>query len=414
MGVHMSGRGGLVAGALWALVACGGGGDGAKDAGPGPMQPPASGAGDAGRGHPHVDADSGATGPTGRGDAGDADAGPSEDAATDGGGPESCAPGYEAGASGCEDIDECADAADNDCGAARCVNRAGSYACSCDGGATFDHGACVCDLTGTFAVRSTATLSWEDALFGSDVVITHGTAQAVGYGLWTVTRAGSDVLVEARGCGSDTPDLCSPFFSEAYGQSFPSAIWDASTMPTQSVTLDVATESPGGTFSSVPSAAFLGFRFASGVDPLGTFPASALDPSLVWMDDDGDGQAGVSSLITAPGAASARCGLNYAYLPVDASLSRAKSIHVGARTISHLSGAIDDCDTLSGELFTDAVDGRVHGCTRVDDMPCDPTQSNFLDTQAKGQNIDSTTFVVVRLSKSDATCSDARAATFPN
>ena len=414
MRLQAFGRGGLCAVTWWVLGACGGG-DGA---GKGDDQLKHADAGDAGTTPVAHDTDGGTGAVTGNGDAGPGDGGTvaadgGDAGEGDGGGQQSCEAGFKSSSSGCLDIDECAHASDNDCGDARCVNTKGGYDCACAGGATFEAGACTCDLTGTFAVRSTAQLSWEDALFGADVVITGGTAQTVGYGLWTVTRDGTGVHAEARSCGTETPDLCSPFFSEAYGQSFPDAIWDGNTVPTQTVTLDFDQEGPGGTFVTAASAAFLGLRFASGVDPMGAFPASALDPSLVWMDDDGDGELGVSSLITAPGAMSTRCSLNYAYLPVDPTY-RAKSIHLGARTISHLTGGIDDCDTLSGELFTDSVNGRVHGCTRTDDLPCDPTQSNFLDTQAKGQTIDSTAFKVVRLSKASPTCADVRAATFPN
>lgn len=376
---------------------------------------------------PDAGMDAGGRGRSGRGpagsrarDAGDAhvasgmpDAS-SADAATDAGchdggcvAPDACADG------GCAAVDECADPNSNDCGDATCMTTASGHQCVCDRHATFAAGSCSCDLTGTFAVRTQASLSWEDSRFGPEVVIEGGTAETVGAGLLTITRDGAVLEGELKNCGVDAPDLCSPFFSEAYGQAFPKSIWDSGSIPTQSLTLELDSEAPGAMFSTAPTAAFLGFRFASGVDPLGTFPMSAVDPALVWMDDDDDGVSGVTSILIAPGPLSDRCNLHYAYLPVDPALARAKRVQLGLRTISHLQGTIDDCDLLTGELITDAADGRVYGCTLASDSPCSPSQADFLDTQAKGQSVGPATFVMLRLASADATCEDARTAPFP-
>ena len=316
---------------------------------------------------------------------------------------------------GCPAVNECASASLNDCGSATCVDLDPGFQCTCDEGLIFKEGSCVCDLAGNFAVRNVAPLSWQESQFALNVVIAAGTADSVGYGLLTMTRDGTALTGHSKGCGSNNPDLCSPYYSEAFSQSLQESAWDVATMPITDMPLVFTSEAPGGSFSTALSASFLGLRLAAGVDPLGAFPNTANDPSLVWTDDDGDGQPGVTSYVTPPGGNSAQCSYPYAYFPVDAITGdRAQSFHIGARTVSRIEGTISDCNTLVGQVFTDSVSGRIQGCTLENGNPCSASQANFVDSNSGGQTIGTATFVMVRIDTPNPSCADARVAPFPN
>jgi hypothetical protein len=240
-----------------------------------------------------------------------------------------------------------------------------------------------------------------------------GQATNVSHGIWQVRREGDSLIAEARSCGGDTPDLCSPALNESFGQGFPDSIWDSGATPIDEWTLQLSDASPGGALTAGPLAAFFGLRMTSG-DPQGPFPSSASDPGLMWVDDDGDGNPGVTAHITAPGGSSATCGMPYGYLPVDDGLfpARASEIYMGLRTVAEMTGTLADCDTVTGTLTTHSADARVQGCKLDDGGPCSETQRSFLDGQPRVQQILGTTFTMKRVDDAALSCAAARSVAF--
>ena len=117
----------------------------------------------------------------------------------------------------CTDINECQP---NPCGAGTCTQGApGTYSCGCPAGLIAARGTCVCDMTGTFALRASITFAWSGISSiqdGSDTTYS-----------WAIRRqtyaADGTLTTEITGCGGTAVDLCGlgtpPVLpAEAYGQ----------------------------------------------------------------------------------------------------------------------------------------------------------------------------------------------------
>lgn len=271
-----------------------------------------------------------------------------------------------------------------------------------------------CDLVGTFAVRAAMMVRWDAATVLGQTAVAPGQATNANFGIWSIRAEGDGLVADARGCGGETPDLCSPALSEAFGQGFPEVIWDTGSTPTDVWQLTASDTTPGSALSAGPVAAFFGLRMTSS-DPLGTFPAVADDPGLMWVDDDGDGVPGVTAKITPPGSTSSSCSLPYGYLPVEDTPfpARASDIYMGMRTVAELTATIDDCDTITGTLTTHAADARIQGCLLESGEPCSDSQRAFLDEQPQPQEILGTTFTALRVDDASIACAAVRAMAFP-
>jgi hypothetical protein len=222
-----------------------------------------------------------------------------------------CLPGYSGNPlTGCTDIDECSG---NPCVNGTCTqNSPGQgYSCSCGSFISVDSTAnsvndpvCVCDMTGTFAVRIATTLSW------SNITNIENASGVVTYG-WGIRRQSYDssgnFSVTTTTCGGTTPDICGNGASgiigpEAYAQFVTNQAWASSQM--QSTTLPsmtLARPYAGQAYNEPQSAQLLGISLTN---PLGTWPASRQNVQggtgtrtngAAWKDDDNDGIAGVTS-----------------------------------------------------------------------------------------------------------------------
>jgi hypothetical protein len=364
----------------------------------------------------------------------------------------------------CTNIDECAG---NPCGAGRgtCHENApgAGYACTCSGSFVPVDGSndgqanpsCVCDLTGTYAIRVTTTGSWtgianiED---GTNVVGTSWSIRLQSY------DASGKLAVSTKPCGVTVPDLCGTLDvpggvsgPEAYGDFESTSIWGTANMPVWTFKdppgFTIATPLPGQDYVEPMTAALLGISLS---DPFGQWPASRANVlggsgtrtnGAAWVDVDGDGKPGITDNIVPPGgiqstttpfppqnygANSTACPrttngarLPYQYAPAQDgfSIRRIKRYFNAARVISQISGkfAADSCDTITGSVLgpgggAPQNDGRVADCIVVNgsgEAPCSSTVINGLDAPATGTNSSSAAFIIKKVSDG-ITCDQVR------
>lgn len=274
-----------------------------------------------------------------------------------------------------------------------------------------------CDLNGTFAVLTTTDVQWDAVLYSGITVISAGATTLYSWSIRHQTVNGSTIDVTTKLCGGTGPDLCSPLFQEAYGQTIPYSVYDGPGIPLVPSTMTVTNASPGQPFAEDPLNPELAFNGLQLLDPGGPWPTNRNDPSITWTDPDGDGQLGTASFMNT--GFSTYCNMPYNYLlNPNPGGTRIKTIFLGSRVISYLNGQIDTCDTMSGTAAgPDAgfpkANGHVHGCIRADDTVCSTTDVDALDQQAQtsGQRSVGSTFKMVRVAN-DITCPTVRAMSF--
>jgi hypothetical protein len=170
-------------------------------------------------------------------------------------------------------------------------------------------------------------------------------------------------------------------------------------------------------------------------DPLNDpWPATYKDvPSDAWVDIDKDTEPGMTLW---PGQTTMPTrmgnGETYSYLPVSLQPNstlietRVGCISTALRSIGHLEGTIESCGRLTGKVFSEKTEGRVHSCTvlRMSDWDtldvtctakdwsdarrCSDDQIAFLDGQSQ-DTVASANFELVKLGELDATDMDCAA-----
>jgi hypothetical protein len=276
--------------------------------------------------------------------------------------------------------------------------------------------ACDCDLSGTFLVQTASQVHWDQVLVAGQVAIAGGKASLKSWGVWTLTQSGGAITARARGCGGEVPEICGPLLMETYSEAIPDTAWDNPSLPREAWQFTLDTTSLPAKLVGGPHAAFLGLRLKDGLDPLGAFPTSGTDPNLVWADDDGDMEPGVTSVVHAAGGISAQCGYAFALVPVEQvalNPARASKVRGGVRSVQNISINVDSCDVLHGSVTTQSYNGRVQGCTLGDGSTCTTAEVQYLDSQPQTQKIDAINFVLQRAVSEPASCADVRSAVFP-
>jgi hypothetical protein len=373
-----------------------------------------------------------------------------------------CKPGFQGDGVSCTSIDPCKD---NPCGEGRgsCqpagADKPGEYACSCQAGYVARSGTCLCDLSGTFAAVASMELAWDrmsNAIEpGSDTVYSYG-----------IERHSYDdqgnLKIELTSCGDSQLDFCGvgvpPMVAaEAYSQFTPVQAWELPSMPKVLTTTSQLKALPGGIFET-PSVANL--RGVALNDPLGAWPRSYRDIAgapgydgsavngAVWLDQDADGFAGMTSYVVPPGGWQAeskapspprtygatspicpRTGgphTQYAYWPAPAEgltsvPIRMKRFYTASRVISSFKGAVMSCDEIAGDVLgrngdTVELEARVGGCVRAlndGETACSDAAVDFIDAAAQSETVVNTHFKLKRWpSDLPVSCSAARSFDF--
>jgi hypothetical protein len=369
-----------------------------------------------------------------------------------------CKPGFSGDGKTCAQADPCAD---NPCGDGRgscSVAADGGHSCSCNAGYVAIGGACVCDLSGTFAARASLSLSWDRM----SNAIEPGSQTVYSYALERHTYdAQGNLTIELTSCGNTPLDFCgvgiAPVVAaEAYSQYMPVEIWELPSMPRVTSRVALPRAVAGAAFETPAIAVLQGITLK---DPSGEWPSSYRDIAgtpyfdgsavngAAWVDQDDDNVVGVTSYVVPPGgvqvdgkapdpprnfgATSPVCPRTggphtaYAYWPAPAVGEvlpvRVKRMYTASRVISAYKGKIDSCDAMSGDIVGIGggklqLEARIGGCIRTsgdDETACTSTSIDFIDSAAESQNVDSASFVIKRMpSDVDATCANVRAFSF--
>jgi hypothetical protein len=368
-----------------------------------------------------------------------------------------CNAGYEGDGRTCIATMPCMN---NPCGEGRgtCTEgAAGTYTCDCDAGYKEVAGACVCDLTGTFAGRKASTLTWT----GMDS-IENGSSDSYE---WYIQRHNYDddgnLTIETIQCGESAVDLCGTgnalLSPEAYTQYVPAQSYEQPSWPTFTDTIVLKKALPNELFETQLKARLVGISLT---DPTGAWPSDRAEVAggpgssgtptngARWVDVDNDSSVGITNYevgpggisaegtgprpITSYGATSQACPrsnpnaarLSYNWAPaLEGALTvrRIKRIYSAYRTINALRGKIDSCDTISGRAIGpnpndhQRIDGIVGGCVRVEgsgEADCSTSLVNFFqDGNQNSQDLEPADFVAKRAAD-NVTCAQVRAMSF--
>jgi hypothetical protein len=368
-----------------------------------------------------------------------------------------CKKGFKGDGRSCTEQDACAG---NPCGDDRgtCTSRApGEHSCACAPGFVEKQGQCVCDMSGTFAVRSLVDLTW--GRMGE--LIEPGSDSAYDYAIEHVRYdVEGNLELEHVPCGTGPLDLCgigSPptLASEAYAPYVPTTVWDLPGLRTVKVKVHPIDQLiPGAAFETDSVAHLQGIGLK---DPLGAWPASRRDIAgtggfdgsatngAVWLDQDSDGFVGLTNYVVPPGglddaaklppapraygAYSPVCPRTggphtpYAYLPAPAQGStlvpvRVKRFYSAVRMITAYRGNLSSCNKIAGELLGDKgeepkLEMRVGGCIRKlndKETACNEAAVDFLDSSSQLQIAANAHFQMQRWpSDTPVSCAAARA-----
>jgi cysteine-rich repeat protein len=247
----------------------------------------------------------------------------------------------------------------------------------------------LCDLTGHWALKITANVTW-----GDDQVVVASSGLILEWAEVSFKQTGTTFTGTIRPCGLVHPDfLTTPIAgSEWYGATFPNSAFDttsATNLPTFKSTGSVSSQLIGATFNTDAVAVMLGLDMGAPADPLLTaWPASQADLTPVngftLLDPDGDGLVGITAFAktgTVPGTTPAA---SYKNVIVDissgdpATYGRADKLSVAIREIASESGTIDSCTTISG-VETAKIDTHVVGCQLDTGADCVGGQFNLAD-----------------------------------
>jgi hypothetical protein len=341
-----------------------------------------------------------------------------------------CKAGFELQANGlsCADVDECTTGAAEcraDDKSVMCVNTRGGYKCQCPKGYAGDgeSEACYCDLSGWWAVRQDATLSFPERVAAGQVLVAKSVTYASVWELHKYTYDGNKIVVQKKACGSDVaPEIYSPLYDETFSSWTPTDVFDhMPLMASVDIPLSKSMAQPGTSFTTPKAAVVYGIKLNDPVnDP---FPAKFSDvPADQWVDTEDDGELGITlwPIGTTQPARSGRNGETLSYLPV--ALEEGTSIidrrlgcaSVALRTTGSNRINIDSCDVLSGNTLETSAEGRVHSCTvlRMEDWEktdvtctsqnwrdarrCTKEEVQFLDEQDQ-KNTVTATFEIQKL-----------------
>jgi hypothetical protein len=240
------------------------------------------------------------------------------------------------------------------------------------------------------------------------------------------------ITVADTPCGGTSAELCSPYNNEAWSQDFARSLW--SKLGTASGTITLPSTRVGDPFITDAAAVFLGISLppAYSAAPW-PWPGAHDDPDLTWLDPDGDGASGATSIVrhtfrndlwmtdsrfvqgdfdVVP-ASSPVCSDPYGYwVNPDGTLVR--EFHTGSRSVSRFVGEISSCDLIEGELRgpgpnnTPIADTRIGGCVTDGGAACTAGQVGLYDDVPNPSTVNAGCFQQVRVPDSFS-CADVLA-----
>ncbi|MBN1656520.1 MAG: hypothetical protein JXA30_22305 [Deltaproteobacteria bacterium] len=255
----------------------------------------------------------------------------------------------------------------------------------------------VCDLSGTFAIKVSVDVTWEQRQWikeGSGTVF-----------LWSMLQGahnGNSVTGTLLECGVIGPRVESKtLHGEFYRLTFPNELFDQTTSylpPGSATSATLGSALPDATFELTRTSLLMG---ATMTDPLDDpWPSSA--SGLEDFDTDEDGNPGVSAVY----ANSA----GDIYPPLDSSPLHlhASTTFAANRATYALSGTLTSCTQSAGTADVTHLDLRIFGCVRVEESElCDTTEADILDINVPVYDISAASYTLVRIDDS-ATCADVR------
>lgn len=263
-----------------------------------------------------------------------------------------------------------------------------------------------CDLSGTYALHTEVEIAWDGWTILGLPILSPGSGT---FSMDALSTLRADHTAEVRACDVSIPDFETErsTLAEVYGVTVPSDVWERPSLPTWSTSWITSCDAPGCTLLSGSIQALLGARVTS--DPFVWPDSSAPRSGFEVVDDDGDGQPGLTLLARGPNDARSD-GRRYSYPPVVSTLfARAQRIMMALGMRAQLDGQIDACDELSGSLSVAGVYARALGCagTRgAEPFTCEPAQVQFLDRNLPVWQVRSAKFRSRRID--DASCDGVR------
>lgn len=250
-----------------------------------------------------------------------------------------------------------------------------------------------CPTDYMLATHIVINVSWKETY-----ALTAGSGQVH---VWTKSHFvedGSTASVESQTCGSTLPPIQTTQLAgdEKILPEIPNATWDAPNMPhfMGSATRD------GDMVTVDPGVALVGLSMSN---PKGVWPDAP--DSIISVDHDGDGNAGVTAIPKQDGGFSAP--------PVNISLvnkTRADKLYLATRNIMTLSANVPGCpETYTGTANVTNFENHIIGCHVKGGDECSSGQTGFVDDNRTVYIVGSASFTSVRVS-ADATCADVRAA----
>jgi hypothetical protein len=226
----------------------------------------------------------------------------------------------------------------------------------------------MCDMTSRLRSAVGIRYTWDPVTFLGITLLAGGADTTQSWTLRHHTVNGSTLQMDSIPCGGTSPDICSPFFSETYAQSFPDSIWDSSAMPVTSTPMTLVDPDPGDPFNGPTEVNLIGLSLTP---PNAAWPATWNAAGLTWLDPDNDGQLGLTSIARNTGT-SPSCGFPYANLP-DQSNSNGPHIDrlpARARTWSchhHQGLQHDPVPSTGGQRL---LRWRARSCRYANSQPC--------------------------------------------
>jgi hypothetical protein len=209
-----------------------------------------------------------------------------------------CQPGFTGNGRECGIPNPCLDSTQNDCDpSAVCEATADSYSCSCPAAERLvgNGKSCRCELSGRWAMRQDVHVKWNDRPFpgGAIIAVEGGESRASVWELHEWVYDGTTLKVKKKGCGSDTtPDFISDYYDDTYSSYVPNAVFDTLDLAQGTdVPLTAMNAVPGAAFTTPQEAALVGLILA---DPLNDPWPAAGAGDIAWDDTDGDGQPGLT------------------------------------------------------------------------------------------------------------------------
>lgn len=271
-----------------------------------------------------------------------------------------------------------------------------------------------CGAPGVFGVRVDFDVTWQGTSFvGIVPVIAPGAGQLRVYAAASFAKSGFKQAT-IKACGAEIPAFeagQNVFAGELYGVHIPEPSWDRPSMPTWSLDMRPTCTQPGCAFDTGLLEVLLGTRQR---DIGGRGPRRRpVGPRIESVDDDGDGQLGMTLLTLGPNERH-ESGRAYVQPPLGNWFSRAQRLMLAIAVNAQLRGKFDHCDALSGSVQSGAVLTSALGCTSTSngvEVACDSGAVQFLDENLPAWTVSSASFKGVRVSADD--CTAIRAALAP-